>query len=246
MMRNTILVVEDEERLSDSLCKHLKAANFNCVQALDGAQALSQFFKHSPDLIILDIMLPDTNGIDVCKKIRRISQVPIIMVTARVDESDRIEGFAVGADDYVCKPFSPKELIFRVQAVLRRVASGIVQSHNSTVVIEHGPIALYADQYRVTVDGIGVPLTMIEFQLLSMLISDPDQAFSRAELLTAAHGKYSENYDRTIDSHIKNLRKKINISKEMRFIKTVYGIGYRLEPTLGTISVGSSAYQYER
>ena len=222
-MQKTILVVEDAKRLSDSLCKHLDAEGFDYLQAINGQEALQQFIQYSPDLIILDIMLPDMSGIEVCQKIRKMSDVPIIMLTARIDEIDRVKGFEVGADDYVCKPFSPKELIFRIQAILRRV---VVLS--PVVNFKHGPISLYLDQYRVTVDDKNISVTMIEFQILRVLMGQPDHAFSRADLLMAAHGKYSENYDRTVDTHIKNLRKKINLNEKYCFIKTVYGVGYRL------------------
>ena len=221
-MKSIILVVEDEMRLSNAICKYLESEGYGYKQEACGAAAIDSAKKMQPDLIILDVMLPDMEGLAVCEAIRQFSTVPIIMLTARVQESDRLAGFSVGADDYVCKPFSPKELMYRVQAVLKRVSQ--VKEENF---LSYEGITLILDGYRLVVAGDEVAVTQTEFQILHMLLSQPTTVFSREQLLTSAHGKYLEHYQRTIDSHIKNLRKKINMSDETNFIKTVYGVGYK-------------------
>ncbi|HEY7772753.1 MAG TPA: response regulator transcription factor [Marinagarivorans sp.] len=223
MNKRTVLLVEDEQRLSNVIAKYLHNEGYQCHQEYRGAQALAQVERCPPDLIILDIMLPDMDGYSVCKAIRKLSTVPIILLTARVHESDRINGFAVGADDYVCKPFSPQELMCRVSAILRRV-----YPEPSVCKLSHGPLTLILSEHKVQVDGQDVVVTHTEFQLLKKLMAKPSQVFTREELLTCTQGKYLEHYERTIDSHIKNLRKKINIRKSMNYIKTVYGVGYKL------------------
>lgn len=221
-MTKTILIVEDEVRLSDAICRYLEQEGHAYLQAGTGAEAIKLFDQHLPDLVILDIMLPDTTGLEICEKIRMTSDIPIIMLTARVDGDDRIKGFDCGADDYVCKPFNPRELMSRIKAVLRRAAPS-----DKKDTLQRGPVMLFVEEHRVTVDGQEVALTQIEFNILNVLMANPTQVFSRQELLNKTHGKYSEFYERTIDSHIKNLRKKINNPTDYKFIKTVYGVGYK-------------------
>ena len=223
MNKGTVLVVEDEQRLSNVIAKYLVSENYECIQECNGALAIDRVEHCKPDLIILDIMLPDMDGYDVCKTIRKFSTVPIIMLTARVHESDRIHGFTAGADDYVCKPFSPQELMCRVSAILRRTYPA-----NQTRTLCHGPLRLILDEHKVQVDGEDIVVTHTEFQLLKQMMEKPSQVFSREDLLNSTQGKYLEHYERTIDSHIKNLRKKINILDSMNYIKTVYGVGYKL------------------
>lgn len=221
-MSGSILVVEDEVKIADWICKYLTLEGYSYHCARSGPEALSMFEEVNPSLIILDVMLPGMDGIAVCEKIRSHSDVPIIMLTARVDEVDRLIGFAKGADDYVCKPFIPKELMARIKAILRRTASPAKKD-----VLAHGPVILGISEHSLSVDGQEVQLTQIEFNILRTLMSSPTQVFSREDLLSAAHGKYTESYERTIDFHIKNVRKKVNIAGGTTYIKTVYGVGYK-------------------
>ncbi len=225
-MNETILVAEDELKISNLICKYLTVEGYKYLQADTGIKAVSQFMELKPDLVILDLMLPGIDGIAVCEEIRKTSSTPIIMLTARVDEIDRLMGFAKGADDYVCKPFNPKELMARVKAILRR--SQPVKKDN---LLTLGPIKLVIDEHCVWVNDKEVQLTQIEFNLLGTMMTKPNQVFSRENLLTASQGSYSESYERTIDFHIKNLRKKINTSPEYNYIKTIYGVGYKLLPS---------------
>lgn len=222
MKNRTVLIIEDEMRLSNAICKYLEADGFRFLQASSGEEGLRLFEQHLPDLIVLDIMLPDKDGLTICENIRTISDVPIIMLTARIDDEDRLAGFAKGADDYVCKPFNPLELMSRIRAVMRRT---IAPTEDRTII--RGPVVLSTEDHRVTVDGVEILLTQSEFSILSVMMVNPTRAFSRQELLTSAHGKYSEFYERAIDGHIKNLRKKLNQSDNHKFVKTVYGVGYK-------------------
>lgn len=222
-MKQTILLIEDELRLSNSISKYLAADGFESIQAITGKQGLKLFKEHSPDLVLLDIMLPDSNGIDLCENIRMTSEVPIIFLTARVDDCDRLRGFEIGADDYICKPFNPPELVSRIKAVLRRT-----QNTTATNMIKRGPLTLLLDEWRIMIHGYEHALTQIEFNIIRTLMENPNKVISRQELLKSIHGKYSEQYERTIDTHIKNLRKKMNTKEEYKFLKTVYGAGYRL------------------
>lgn len=220
-----ILVVEDEVKILDLIAKYLTLEHHDCLRATSGTGALEIFNAHRPDLIILDVMLPDLDGLEVCKEIRRKSTVPIIMLTARVDEIDRLLGFENGADDYVCKPFIPRELTARIKAILRRARPGEIKPLR----LYHGPFEVDLDRHVAKLNGVDTPLTSIEFTLLAALVEQPGKTFSRQDLLTIAHGDRSGKDLRTIDSHIKNLRKKIDsIAPESRCIESVYGVGYRL------------------
>lgn len=221
-MKKNILVVEDEARLSEVICKYLSSEGFNYTQAYLGREGIKLFEAQDPDLVILDIMLPDINGLDVCEKIRASSDVPIIFLTAKVDDKDRLAGFSKGADDYVCKPFNPQELVSRIHAIIRRCNYVPGQG-----MIIRGPITMLPIEKRVRVNGEEIELTPSEFNLLKAMMINPTKVFSRKELLTYAQGKYSEFYERTVDSHIKNLRKKITQAGANNYIKTVYGSGYK-------------------
>ena len=221
-MSISILIVEDEIKIADVICKYLALEGFSSQHAETGRQALTLMEKERFQLVILDVMLPDLDGFAVCEKIRATSFIPIIMLTARVENVDRLTGFSKGADDYLCKPFFPPELIARVKAVLRRT-----EAHSSRNVLIYDSITLVINEHNVTVDTQEVSLTQIEFNLLTMFMTSPHQVFTREELLEGIHGKYSETYERTIDFHIKNLRKKINIGHDCKYIKTIYGVGYR-------------------
>jgi DNA-binding response OmpR family regulator len=220
----TILVVDDEARIVKLVRDYLERAGFEVLTARDGETALQLARREQPDLIILDLMLPGMDGLDVCRLLRQESSVPIIMLTARVEEVDRVVGLELGADDYVTKPFSPREVVARVRATLRRVNGEL----GPTAVIRAGDLELDTAALTVTVAGQPVDLTPTEFQLLATLARQPGRIFSREQLLEAIHGVAFDGYDRSIDSHIKNLRRAIEPDpRQPRYIQTVYGVGYR-------------------
>ncbi len=222
-MATKILVVDDEPWVVQAIRSYLEEAHFEVVSAYDGAEALAQFSQHQPDLVILDWMLPEMDGLSVTHRIREISSVPIIMLTAKVDEEDRIEGLETGADDYVIKPFSARELEARVRAVLRR------STGKTPPVLEVGDLRLDQSQRRLWVFGDPVELTAMEFDLLAFLMTYPGRVFTRLELLEAVRGETYESFERSVDSHIKRLRQKIEPDpRNPRFVLTVFGIGYKL------------------
>ena len=218
-----ILVVEDEDKISHLLRDYLQDAGFQTSVQADGSRVIAQVKKEQPDLVLLDIMLPGKDGMDLCREIRQFSNVPIIMITARVEEIDRLLGLELGADDYICKPFSPREVVARVKAVFRRVHAD--PSISQLVV---GAISLDDETHQVMIDKQVLSLTPNEFGLLKIMMSRPNRVFSRSELINRVQGYDFEGYDRTIDTHIKNLRKKIaKILPDQDIISTVYGVGYR-------------------
>jgi two-component system, OmpR family, response regulator BaeR len=223
-MNKTILVAEDDNKIAEVIGKYLTMEQFNVLQARTGPQALELFTSNNPDLIILDVMLPELNGTQVCENIRTCSNVPIIMISALAEDSDRLKGFAHGTDDYLCKPFNPRELMARVKAILRRAGPSTTES----TILSHGPISLNPDEQLVTVAGAAVVLTQIEFNMLQLLISSPNKVFTRENLLDKSHKNYAEFDARSVDFHIKNLRRKINIQSQINYIKSVYGAGYKL------------------
>ena len=228
-MATKILVVDDEPWVVQSVRSYLEAAHFEVVAAYDGKEAIAQFDAHSPDLIILDWMLPEMDGITVAQQLRQRSRVPIIMLTARVDEEDRIAGLETGADDYVIKPFSARELEARVRAVLRRSKGG------TSSVLEVGPIQLNHEQRQVRVSGEIIELTAMEFDLLAFLMAQPGRVFTRLELLEAVRGDAYGGFERSVDSHIKRLRQKIESDPhEASLILTVFGVGYKLAKESGS------------
>jgi two-component system, OmpR family, alkaline phosphatase synthesis response regulator PhoP len=205
---------------------YLEKNGFHVVTAADGPSALGMARRERPDLIVLDLLLPGMDGREVCRILRRESDVPIIMLTARVEETDKLIGLAIGADDYITKPFSPRELVARVRVVLRR-ASGDPASD----VIRAGEASLDRARYEVNLPGVVVSLTPTEFEILATLMSQPGRIFSRAQLLNAAHGVAFESYERAIDSHIRNLRRKLESGDgSANYIVTVHGVGYKFEP----------------
>jgi len=222
MAEELIWVVEDEPKIAHLLRDYLVQAGYQ-VSCLDrGDRALEAMGKNVPALILLDLMLPGMDGVELCREIRKTSNVPIIMVTARVEDVDRLIGLEVGADDYVCKPFNPREVVARVRAVLRRA-----RPQETPRRIHAGPFALDEDTHRVTVSGDDLDLTPNEFALLKTLMAHPDRVFQRQELLDRVQGYSYEGYDRTIDTHVKNLRKKIAARLgDREVIRTVYGVGY--------------------
>lgn len=224
-MNKTVLVVEDDERIANVVCKYLAHESFHYKVATTGPDALTLFENSRPDLVILDMMLPKMDGATVCEKIRALSDVPIIMVTALAEDVHRLDGFAKGADDYICKPFNPRELMARVKAVLRRTGTGTGTGQQRT--LSYGKIVMNLDERTVKIDDKDVVLTQTEFSLLEMFLANPSRAFTREELLEGSHMEYSESYLRSIDFHIKNLRRKINVDANTKFIKAVYGFGYK-------------------
>lgn len=218
-----ILIVDDEKQIVDIVEAYVKREGYIALTAFDGNAALEMARKNRPDLIVLDLMLPGLTGWEVCQALRAESDVPIIMLTARDDTTDKIVGLELGADDYVTKPFDPKELISRIRAVLRRYAARPQQS-----LIHLGELTIDLEKRAVSVQSRPVDLTALEFDLLWVMARNPGRVFSRAELLDKLQGDAYEGYERTIDSHIKNLRRKIELDSERpRFILTVYGVGYK-------------------
>jgi len=228
MTHKHILIVEDEQKIAALLKEYLEKAGYRATIAGRGDQAVAQVRKSSPDLMLLDIMLPGMDGMAVCREVRKFSNLPIVMITAKVEEIDRLLGLEIGADDYICKPFSPREVVARVKAVLRRINPETVENNLSL-----GPLVLDENTHLAKVSGQPLDLTPSEFKLLQVLISQPGRVFSRDELLARVQGYDCEGYDRTIDSHIKNLRKKLaDHLPGQEIITTVYGIGYKLSCTL--------------
>jgi DNA-binding response OmpR family regulator len=220
-----ILVVEDEMKIARLVRDYLERAGFDVTVVGDGSAAVSSARGSRPDLVVLDLGLPGMDGLDVAREIRASSVTPIVILTARGDETDRIVGLELGADDYVVKPFSPKELVARVRAVLRRTSAA---TGPATDLIRAAGIEVDLRRRRVTAEGRPVELTPTEFQLLATLAREPGRVFTRGQLLDAIHGVAFESYERAIDAHVKNLRKKIEpTTGTPRYVLTVHGVGYR-------------------
>ncbi|TMD39467.1 MAG: response regulator transcription factor [Chloroflexi bacterium] len=220
----TVLVVDDEPQIVQLVRDYLEHGGFKVLTAADGSAALRTASTQRPDLIILDLGLPGMDGLDVTRSLRRNGEVPIIMLTARTDESDKLVGLELGADDYMTKPFSPKELVARVRSVLRRSEAVKVPDD----VIRAADVELDIPRMQVTVGGRSVDLTQTEFQLLATMARQPGRVFSRAQLLSALHGVAFESYERAIDAHVKNLRRKLERDPHNpRYLQTVFGVGYR-------------------
>lgn len=224
-MSRKILVVEDEPKVVRVVRAYLEQAGFAVVVAYDGQEALAAFRHERPHLVVLDLNLPGMDGLDVCRAMHQTSDVPIIMLTARAEEADRLIGLELGADDYIIKPFSPRELVARVRAVLRRV-EGRGQPQEQRLVA--GPVELDGSRRQAWLNGQPLDLTATEFDLLAALMQQPGRVFTRAQLLDMVQGEAFEGYERTVDVHIKNLRKKLgDDSRHPRYIITVRGIGYK-------------------
>lgn len=223
-MNETILVVDDEPKIVKLARDYLEQSGFRVVSAEDGKMALAAVRHERPDLVVLDLNLPVMDGLDVCRALRRESDVPVIMLTARVEEADRLIGLELGADDYITKPFSPRELVARVRAVLRRVQGDV----HRPGLVRAGDLEIDLEGHQVTRGGEPVHLTRTEFNLLALLAQHPGQTFSRTQLLDRLHGVIYDGYDRSVDAHIKNLRRKLEVDPlEPRYVLTVYGIGYK-------------------
>src|SRR5512135_2511206 len=224
-----ILVVDDELDIVKVVRAYLEQSGFRVITASDGEQALAVFRHEPPDLIVLDLNLPKMDGLDVCRAIRRESNVPIIMVTALVEETDRLIGLEIGADDYIVKPFSPREVVARVRTVLRRSAPAAEQPSPIT----RGALTINPVKHEVQLQGRSIDLTPSEFNILLAMASQPGRAFARMDLLDAAQGEAYEGYERSIDVHIKNLRQKLGDEpRNPTYVLTVYGVGYKFNDKL--------------
>jgi DNA-binding response OmpR family regulator len=223
-MNELILIVDDEQRIVRQVRDYLEHSGFRVVEASDGKFALAQARQAKPDLIVLDLNLPSMDGLDVCRTLRRESDTPIIMLTARVEETDRLIGLELGADDYVTKPFSPRELVARVRVILRRVNRDGVQSG----VLRAADLEIDLNGHRVLRRGEAVQLSRTEFSLLAVLAQHPGQTFGRAQLVDRLHNVAFQGFDRSIDAHIKNLRRKLEPDPAApRYVLTVFGVGYK-------------------
>jgi len=229
-MTTTLLIVEDEPKLAQLLVDYLSRDDFACHVIGDGNMVIEWVQQHNPQFILLDLMLPNKDGISLCREIRTFSNVPIIMVTARIEEIDRLLGLELGADDYICKPFSPREVVARVKSVLRRSVSTLPAPEKETSFAAHQhDIVIDADKFIARVCGQELELTPIEFRLLNLLCKSPERVFSRDYLMDNVYVDNRIVSDRTVDSHIKNLRKKINHASAGKIlISTVYGVGYKI------------------
>lgn len=224
MFMKTVLVVDDELKITRLLRDYLQQAGFRVATAADGPGALAAARAERPDMIVLDLGLPGLDGLDVTRTLRRSSDVPIIMLTARAEEADRIVGLELGADDYLVKPFSPKELVARVRAVLRRVDASVEVPD----LVRAGDLEIDTTKRVVVIDGREIDLTPTEFELLLHFARSPGRVFTRSQLLDALHGVSFESYERAIDAHVKNLRRKIEPDPtHPKYLLTVYGVGYK-------------------
>lgn len=224
-----ILIADDHQQITSILEEYAKKEGFTTIIALDGRDALQQFASRNPDIVLLDVMMPKMDGFEICREIRKKSNVPIIMITARGEDFEKIMGLDIGADDYIVKPFSPAEVMARVRAILRRIEKNDSQHNN---VLNFDKLSINLENYTVTLDDSNVPLTKKEFELLWTLASHKNKVFSRDNLLNSlwGHDYYGDN--RTVDSHIKRLRAKLDIFEHDNWeIKTIWGIGYKFEVT---------------
>jgi DNA-binding response OmpR family regulator len=226
--RRTILIVDDEPEITEVVRRYLEQDGYGVVSAADGRAALTAFQRERPHLVLLDLMLPQVDGWEVARQIRAAGGTPIIMLTARGDEVDRLLGLGLGADDYITKPFSPRELVARVRAVLRRAGGDL-----SSEILAVGDLSIDTGRLEVRRGGAPVALTPTEFRVLAALARAPGRVFTRLQLIDLVHGHAFEGYERTIDAHVKNLRQKLEPDPHQpRYVLTVHGAGYRLaEPT---------------
>ena len=224
MAQYSVLIVDDDVKLVKLLHTYFEKEGYITYSANDGLDALQVMWERKPDIIVLDLMLPGLDGLDVCRRIRKNNDTPIIMLTARDEESDRLVGLEIGADDYVTKPFSPKEVVARAKAILRRANKEVV----SREPIKVGTLIIDLERHQVTSGGQIVDVTPTEFKIMELLAGNAGKVYSRLQIVEQIQGYSFEGYERTIDAHIKNLRRKIETnSKEPLYIQTVYGIGYK-------------------
>lgn len=225
-----VLIVEDELKIAELLRDYLQAAKFATHLIHDGSKVLAWARAHQPDLVLLDLMLPGKDGLEICRELRHESNVPIVITTARVDEIDRLLGLELGADDYICKPFSPREVVARVKTILRRVSAQSEASTERAETTDYRGVCIDTDRFEASVDGVVLDLTPVEFRLLALLIEAPGRVYSREKLLSVAYNDGRVVADRTIDSHIKNLRRKLRTSfGAQEVLHSIYGVGYKFE-----------------
>ncbi|WP_298015843.1 response regulator [uncultured Castellaniella sp.] len=223
-----ILVVEDEPKLAEVLRTYLEAAGYAVRWVDDGLRVMDVVAEWAPDLVLLDLMLPGRDGLDVCRDIRAKTRIPVIMVTARTEEIDRLLGLELGADDYICKPYSPREVVARVRAVLRRFEAPAPAATSASGLV------IQADAWQASLDGVALDLTPVEFRLLALLASQPGRIFTRDQVLDGLYDDHRVVTDRTVDSHVKNLRRKLaEVRPDDDLIRSVYGVGYRLDLPVG-------------
>lgn len=230
MNKSRILIIEDEAKIAQILVDYLKNDGFQTEVLDTGLGAVETIRDSLPDLVLLDLMLPEKDGVSICREVRQFSNVPIIMLTAKVDEVDRLIGLELGADDYVCKPFLPREVVARVKTILRRFQSTQSLDKANDGQLAYRSIRLQCDRYICLVENQRIELTPVEFRLLQTLITSPGRVFSREVLIQASYSDGRVVSDRTVDSHVKNLRKKVSlVSKDEDMIHSIYGVGYKLE-----------------
>ena len=228
MGEQTILVVEDEEAIAEAVKARLQSEGYRVVVAGDGPQAIELHAEHHPDLVVLDLMLPGMDGLDVCQEIQRRGWTPVLMLTARTEEADKVAGFAVGADDYLTKPFSLRELAARVRAILRRMER--IRAHETDAPIDHSGLVIDPTRRHVSVDGGEIGLTPLEFEILLTLARDPGVVLSRDQLMDRVWGYRDYAGGRVVDSHVARIRRKLGEDgNEPRFIRTVHGVGYAFQ-----------------
>ncbi len=224
MSHTSVLLVDDDEKIVKLLRSYFEKEAFAVAAAGDGREAVRLHRELRPDIVVLDLMLPGLSGLDVCRAIRREADTPILMLTARDEEADRLIGLELGADDYVAKPFSPREVVARARAILRRTGKGQARTGN----IVAGRLTVDVSAHIANLDGAALDLTPTEFKVLALLAASPGQVFSRLQVVEQVQGYAFEGYERTVDAHIKNLRRKLGDNpKDPRIIQTVYGVGYR-------------------
>jgi len=226
MQHDSVLIVEDDPKIAQLLKEYLEQGGLMVTTLNRGDTVVHEVRAHPPALILLDILLPGKDGLTLCREIRGFSSVPILIITAKVEEVDRLLGLEFGADDYICKPFSPREVVARAKAVLRRTQPGALEEK-----LIAGPITVDITRHCATIHGVELPLTPSEFGLLKVLMARPGRVYTRGDLISRVQGYDFEGYDRTIDSHIKNLRRKISTSlPDQKIIRTIYGVGYTFNP----------------
>ena len=224
-----VLIIEDEVKIAQILVEYFERDGFTCAVLHDGTNAVQTIRTQAPDFVVLDVMLPGKSGIAICTEVRRFSQVPILMLTARVDESDRLLGLELGADDYVCKPFSPREVVARVKTIMRRAQPTTAPEMPLAPTHAYRGVSVFVDRYVCLVGAAEIDLTPVEFRLLTAMIAAPQRVFSRDQLMNAAYDDDRIVSERTIDSHLSNMRRKLAAQVGEDLIRPVYGVGYKLE-----------------
>jgi len=228
MSKKKIIIVEDEPKIAQLLVDYLQREQFQVSVIEEGTHAVETVQAQQPDFLILDLMLPGKDGLTICKEVRQFSSLPIIMITAKVDEIDRLLGLELGADDYICKPFSPREVVARVKTIFRRVQQQPVKVNDNE--LKYRSVTLYLDRFQCEVNGCRIELTPVELRMLQALMSNPGRVLSRDNLMTVSYADDRIVSDRTIDSHVKNLRKKLSQDmKGQELIHSIYGVGYKIE-----------------